>query len=120
MFACPECGKTVASEKGLKNHRSKMHGVRGPHYGKKAKAANGRIAAGSPGRATEPGINAAVHRLVSTAIKMAELAEDAVAAGEAVMDAVKPLRLRYIALKKRADALAASGTKMQADLDEEN
>ena len=68
MFACPECGKTVASEKGLKNHRSKMHGVRGPHYGKKAKAANGRIAASSPGRATEPGINAAVHRLVSTAI----------------------------------------------------
>ena len=61
----------------------------------------------------------AVHQLVSLAIGMGDLAEDAVAAGEAVMDGVKPLRLRYIALKKRSDALAAASASMQADGGEE-
>ena len=118
LVPCPECGKMLNPHIGLATHRSRMHGVKRPHRRRLRKPGAKKL---TPAAAVaKVDLLPAMHLLVNTAMGIAELAEGAIAAGELVVDAVRPLRKRYIALQARAAKVSDTAKRFQADLNEED
>jgi len=96
---CPDCGKLLKPQ-GLGPHRAKVHGTRKPPARKR------RAAAPSSRRAAEPDPQPAdpVLSLMRDQLALSSAVLDALEAHKA---AVRPLRLEYIKLRKRFEALMA-------------
>ena len=132
QFICPECGQKCRDKRDLGLHRWRAHKVHGPWHASTERYRR-RIRAGlvhtekmEKGRADLQNtveiardVGAALREIVELANLVADLAETGMGAGNSILNAIRPLRQRYMKLRSQQATLCRRAKKYTMNEDDD-